>query len=344
MAPPSRPTLADIARKSGVGVATVDRVLNRRAPVKAATAQRVLDAAEALGFHATALLKRRLETAQERTLVFLLQKRSHSFYQALGQECARATRAAAAIRGRPVVHYLEDLSPGTVANRLLEVGAGADAVALVAADHPKVADAIDTLRTRGVPVFTLLSDLGTPARAGFIGIDHRKAGRTAAWAVARLARQPGQVGIFVGSHRYLGHELSEMSFRSYMREHAPAFYMLESLANFEDNHFAHETTLDLIRRNPELVGLYVAGGGVEGVIDALRDSGAYRRIVVVCNELTPETRAALIDGVVDLVIATPVSLLADRAVERMIEAVREGERSLAQQSLLAFDLYLPENI
>ncbi|MGI9435856.1 MAG: LacI family DNA-binding transcriptional regulator [Geminicoccaceae bacterium] len=43
-----RITLKDIADQAGVGVATVDRVLNGRAPVSAKTAARVLQAAETL--------------------------------------------------------------------------------------------------------------------------------------------------------------------------------------------------------------------------------------------------------------------------------------------------------
>ncbi|SQC27397.1 LacI family transcriptional regulator [Klebsiella pneumoniae] len=43
-------TLADIAREARVGVATVDRVLNKRAAVKESTARRVLEAARRLGF------------------------------------------------------------------------------------------------------------------------------------------------------------------------------------------------------------------------------------------------------------------------------------------------------
>ena len=41
-------TLADIAREARVGVATVDRVLNKRAAVKESTARRVLEAARRL--------------------------------------------------------------------------------------------------------------------------------------------------------------------------------------------------------------------------------------------------------------------------------------------------------
>ena len=55
-----RPTVSDLASAAGVSVATVDRVLNQRHPVREGTADRVLRAAEAIGYHATSLLKQRL--------------------------------------------------------------------------------------------------------------------------------------------------------------------------------------------------------------------------------------------------------------------------------------------
>src|SRR3989339_2119203 len=42
-------TISDIARHAGVGTATVDRVLNKRAGVNAETTQKVMDAINALG-------------------------------------------------------------------------------------------------------------------------------------------------------------------------------------------------------------------------------------------------------------------------------------------------------
>ena len=346
-----RPTVRDVAARAGVSVATVDRVLNRRAPVKEVTARRVLDAAQAIGFHASALMQRRIEERrEERTLGFLLQRQSEAFYQHLGSALARATRDAATIRGRPIVEHLDDLTPARVAERLRQLTERSDAVAIVAADHPKITEAVEASQERGVPVFALLSDISAPGRRGFLGIDHRRAGRTAGWAVTRLAGGTGtpdraaKVGILIGTHRYLGQELCEISFRSYMREHAPEVRVLDALMSLEHSHFAQETTLDLLRREPDLVGLYVAGGGMEGVIGALREHGGHENLVVVCNELIPETRAALLDGVVDLVIATPVELLADRAIDAMVAAIEGRTADIPLQTHLPFELFIAENI
>src|SRR4051812_28546724 len=93
-----RPTIADLAQVSGVSIATVDRVLNRRLPVREDTAQRVVAAAESIGYHATGLLKQRLVQAPQRTFGFLLQKRNDDFYRALAAELTAATTAASFVR------------------------------------------------------------------------------------------------------------------------------------------------------------------------------------------------------------------------------------------------------
>jgi LacI family transcriptional regulator len=180
-----------------------------------------------------------------------------------------------------------------------------------------------------------------------VGVDGRKSGRTAAWAISRLARRAGEIGVFVGSHRYLGQETSEISFRSYLREHAPRFRVLDTLVNLEDTQLAHEATLEMLARHRDLVGIYVAGGGVAGIIRALREEARPGRIVTVCNELTAEHRAALIDGIVSLVLDTPLARIAETAVAAMLqalEAARSGAVMAANQFALPFDLYTPENV
>lgn len=342
-----RPTIADLARAASVSVSTVDRVLNGRDPVRPATAEKVLAAAEAIGFYATGLIRQRLgKDRPDRTLGFLLQQRSRPYYRLLGEALQEAVRTSSTVRGRAVIEFMDDLTPGAVADRMLKLGADVDAVAVVAADHPHVTQAIDRLHGRGVPTFAFISDLTAQARAGYVGLDNWKVGRTAAWAVSNLCRTPGKVGIFVGSHRYLCQDVCEASFRSYIREHAPEFQLLEPLTSLEDPRYAHENTLDLLKRNPDLVGLYVAGGGVEGVIRGLRDQGedVFRRIVTIGHEITDETRSALIDGVLKLVLSHPVKALADAMVEAMIRATDTGSRDLAAPGSVPFDIYTAENL
>ena len=326
-----------------MSVATVDRVLNRRLPVREDTALRVVAAAESIGYHATGLLKQRLTEVKPCTLGFLLQKRD-DFYRALANELLNATKSATFVRGKAVVEFMDELVPSFIAAKIREIAPRVDVLAIVAVDHPLVSEAVEEVVASGKPVFTLLSDLTTPARSGHIGVDGRKAGRTAAWAISRLAKKPGKIGILLGSHRYLNQETAEISFRSYMRENAPQFQLLEPLVNLDDQRIAYEAVEDMISTNADLVGIYMAGGGMEGLVRALRDENAGSRIIAVCNELIPITRSALIDGTIDLVLATPATLVASRAVEAMAHAAATERTESGLPILLPAEIFLSENI
>jgi LacI family transcriptional regulator len=340
-----RPTIADLAATARVSVATVDRVLNRRHPVREVTARRVLEAAEALGYHATPLLRSRVQERYKPCgMGFLLQRESSPFYQQLARHLEAAAQSLAGQESRPLIEFVGELDAATIVERMQSLSRRVDALAVVSVDHPRVTEEVERLHRKGLPTFTLLSDLSASLRAGYIGLDARKAGRTAAWAITRLSRKPGSVAIFVGSHRYLDHDTREISLRSYLREFAPDFGLLEPLVDLEQPAVAYDAALILLRRHPELVGIYSAGGGTDGIIEALLETRRSKDVVLVCNELTPSIRSALIDRVVDLVIATPIQALADRTVRAILDAVATPATFPVVQVMLPFELYGPENI
>jgi LacI family transcriptional regulator len=162
------------------------------------------------------------------------------------------------------------------------------------------------------------------------------------WAIAGMCASPGPVGIVVGNHRYRCQELNESGFRSYCREHATAFSLLEPVQTFEDNSIARDVTEQLLRREPDLVALYVSGGGMPGVLEALRSSGRGRSIVTVGYEMTEHTRLGLIDNILAMVLAHPIQRLAMDAVSHIFKEVSGGANPT--KKLLSFDIFGPENI
>lgn len=348
-----RPTLTAVADAAGVSTATVDRVLNSRLPVREATALRVIQAAERIGYHAAHLMRDRLPRAAEgapKRLGFCLQKRRSPFYQALAQALRDAVQRQTNGRGLAVIEFVDDLEPAAIAEELLALGRRCDALGVVALDHPHVNGAIATLHAEGHPCVALLTDLSAPQRLGCVSIDNRQRGRTAAWAIRRLSRGEGEVGVFVGSHRYLGQESSEMAFRAALRELAPGLTVLDAQVNLEDEQMAFEATVGLLQRHPHLVGLYdSAGGGAVGIVRALRearvDERPGRHIVLVCHELTPAHRIGLVDGVIDLVIQTPIHSLSDTAVRVLLQALTPGHTVVhGQPHVLPFEIYTSENV
>jgi LacI family transcriptional regulator len=335
-----------VAKASGVSVATVDRVLNQRAQVREPTARRVLEAAQSIGFHGAPLIARRLRTHQKTmTFGFVLQRRTDVFYQELSAALHAAVANNEAVVGRVVVEFIDELSPQQIAGALRKVGDQADAIAVVAVDHPHISEAIEHLSVEGIPTFAILTDLTASACAGYIGRDNRKEGRTAAWMIDRTAGAAGgAVGIIIGSHRYLCQETAEISFRSYFREHAPRFQVMEPIVNLEDPRIAFEATGELLAEHPSLAGLYICGGGADGVIQAMREYVPRVRPTIICNELTAATRAGLIDRILTMVISTPVHSLAHRTVAAMVGRVAQPVLERSAHTLVPFDIFVSENV
>ncbi|WP_168878966.1 LacI family DNA-binding transcriptional regulator [Rhizobium sp. P28RR-XV] len=343
----SRPTIADLAKAANVGISTVDRVLNGRDPVRPQTAERVLLAAERIGFHGVTAIKRRLENDKPVIKFGFLLKQSHrKLYQMWGEVLTKAVEAYPDAHGRAVVRFDDELAPERTADALLALSREVDAISIITSDHPQVNHAVDGLEAEGIPLFTMISDLTAPGRAGYVGNDCVKKGRTAAWFIDNVNSAPGKVGVFVGSHRYLSQELCEMGFRSYFRESASEFQMMETLGTLEEPQIAYELTQRLLRTEPNWVGLYVAGGGVTGVMRALREDGgpAAKRLVVVAHELTNETRAGLAEGLIKVVLSHPAKLLADTLVRAMAEAMDTHRTSTVSQHILPFEIHTAANI
>jgi LacI family transcriptional regulator len=340
-----RPTIADLARIAGVSVSTVDRVINGRNPVRRKTAEKVQAAAQQLGFHATGLIVRRLHPNKPAvTMGFLLLQKTRPFYRIVAEALGQAAAGYAPAKILVKIVHVESLEPSAVASGIERLGQTVDALAVVAANHPLIASAINLLHERGVPVFGLISEVSADVPVGYVGLDNFKAGRTAAWAIANLCREPGPIGVIVGSHRFRCQDLNEMGFRSYFREHAPEFALLEPVASLEDAGYAAEITRELLLRSPKLAGLYVAGGGVSGVISVLRESGRSKSIVAVGHDLTPHTRSGLIDGSLKMIISHPIERMARCTIEAMFGAIGAASPRTAIQEVLPFDLQTPESI
>lgn len=337
-----RATIQDLAEEAGVSVSTIDRILNGRDKVRAGTAERVLAAAEALEFYALPALRKRLRVDQPRVrLGFLLQQSHRTFYRLI----ADALVEAAANSQEPVevvVEHLDDLSPESVAERMLALGGSVQAIAVITAEHARVSSAIEALSAKGVATYGLISELTSSCGTGYIGLDNWRVGRTAGWAITGLSKRQGRVGILVGNHRYRCQELNETGFRSYCREHAPGFSLLEALQTFEDNTVAREITEQLLRREPDLVGLYVSGGGMKGVLQALETAGKGSDLIVVGHEITDHTRIGLMDNLLSMVFAHPIKRLAADAISQMQNDL--SEKIAPAKRILNFDIYGPENI
>lgn len=338
-----RPTIPDLAAAAGVSVATVNRILAGAQNVRAPTRALVQDAAERIGFYGLGAIQSRVAAARPRLRLGALLLQPHRpFYQNIA---AALREAAAGFSDAEIdlrIEFLEDLSPQNTADRAQALAAECQALCIVSAVHPTVTEAVSQIQAQGVTVFALVAPLSTTGQVPYVGLDNWKLGRTGAWAFDHLGRAPGKIGILVGNPRYRNQEMSEAGFRSYFREYAPDFVLLEPLSTFESADVAQDITEKLLASHPDLAGLYVNGGGVTGAIAAVRSAGRSGQVCVVGHDLTSITRAALLDGTMTMVLSHPLDGLAREAIDGMVRACAQPGKS--QTSVVPFDIYTRENL
>ncbi|MEL7461348.1 MAG: LacI family DNA-binding transcriptional regulator [Pseudomonadota bacterium] len=338
-----RPTITAVAQAAGVSTATVDRVLNGRGMVRPDTAAKVLAAAEDIGFYAAALIGHRLAPGKPRLRVgFLLQKSRQAFWQDFALAAEDAARRTSAFDARADVTFLQSQSPDDAVRAIEEMAGRVDAIAGTLVSHDRVTAAVDHAQAQGQPCFALLNDFAQGVRQSYIGMNNLKVGRVAAHMVATALTRRGKVAVFVGGSRWHGHALRETGFRSYFRETAPEITVLDTLINLETRQLTYEATLDLLARHPDLAGLYVAGGGMEGALAALREVRAPGDVALVVNELTPDSRAALADGYAAMAIATPLDAVCAHVFEFAGLSLTGDAPPAASQLFLRPGLILPE--
>jgi LacI family transcriptional regulator len=343
----TRPTIPDLAKAAGVSVATVNRVLAGTEKVRMPTRLLVQEAAEKIGFYGLGTIQAKVAASRPKyRFGFLLLQPHRPFYQ----NCAAAIREAAADTtnsGSDIevrIEFLDDLSPQNTAARALALGDECDSICITSAVHPVVIQAVETMQARGLPVFAFISQLSAAGLVHYVGLDNWKVGRTSAWAIESLCKEPGKIGILMGNPRYRNQEMNESGFRSYFREYAPNFTLMEPLPTFESSAIAQEMTEKLLSEHPDLMSLFVSGGGISGALTALRASDRAGKLVVVGYDLMDSTRAGLLDGTLSVVIAHPLRQLADELIKGMVRAALSPNDGVNHTRIVPFQIYTRENI
>lgn len=343
----NRPTIADLAEAAGVSVSTVNRILGGTTPVRGQTMQRVQNAAERIGFYGIGAIEDRLrKSSPHYRMGFLLQQSTRELYQLFNRKIVAACRSRRDEIVDPLVDFVDRLTPDNISSRLLALGKECDAVAVIAADHPLIGQTIRSLREMGKPVVSYITDQSSPERAAYVGADNWKLGRTAAWLIAQMTHGPGRIAVFIGNHRYQCQDVADASFRSYIREHAPQLLVEESRPTHEEPSEAYRMVTELLETTDDLVGIMIVGGGISGILQALRQTPEERRkgIRLICRDMGPETRKGLSEGLITAALCHPLEATSDLLVQTMIDVIEQENPGAPLHRTIPFEIITPENI
>lgn len=281
-----RPRIADVAHAAGVSTATVDRVLNRRTPVRGATARRVLRAAVALDYLSQAEVQI-LEAPRLLEFAFLLPRGGNPYFALLNQKARSfVERHRGEVRIRS--YFIDGFDPDELCRAMRRFARNADAVVFMAIDHPKVRQAVDELAAAGKKMITLISDISSARRHAFIGIDSYAAGRTAALLLGRfIGPRPGRVALIAASRIYRAHLEREVGFLGLLEERFPHLSVIGTREGHDSREENYHHARSLPSEYPDIRGVYNVGGSSDGIGRALTETGRAEQVVFIGHGLTP---------------------------------------------------------
>jgi LacI family transcriptional regulator len=338
-----RATIEDVASEAGVSVATVDRVLNGRAAVRPQTVERVEKAIRRLNYQPDRLAAR-LARAREYRFCFVLPEGTNAFMAALAD--AVRIEAKRMVQEKVIIdlRHTDVFSADALTETLDQIGPIYDGAAVVALDHPKVREAINALSDRGVAVVTLVSDVPNSKRIHYVGIDNSSAGRTAATLMGRyLAGRKGKVGLIAGSLSLRDHVERQFGFEQVMLHEYPELTLLPVREGRDDMVRVQAVAAQLLSENDDLIGLYNVGAGAPGIVKALEKSGRAHKVVFITHELTDDTRHALIDGTIDIIINQDAGHEVRSAI-RVLTSKADKVPLVDSMERIRIDIYLRDNI
>jgi LacI family transcriptional regulator len=333
-----RPRIIDIALQAGLSTATVDRVVNGRSGVREKTVRRVEEAIVQLARAAPRPTVIPAVSSGLRVDVVIAGQAGFA-NDVLSQEL----RQAAGELGLSLnLTYPKRMNPGALVEALnASRTRGSDGVVVQAVDHPSVREAVGDLKAAGIPVVAILTNLPDADLLGYVGLDNRVAGRTAGLLMGRLCRRPGEVAVFTGGNLYRNHEEREIGFRSVIRGDFNELSLLPECLGYDDPERNYRLAAGLLAGHAGLVGIFNVGGGNRGIERALLESGRGREVVYVAFNLTPLTRAALLQGTIDAVVHQDMAGSARRALGAIIDHARGREVSIAPTRL---EIVMRENV
>lgn len=336
-------TISEIARLAGVSRGTVDRVLHKRGKVRPEVAERVekLIASYHYAPNPAAMMLKRSE--KPLTFGVLLPPLENAFYYDIIAGIEQAEAHYAQYRVTVRVFHLQALTPAcqiqAIETLLKE---GIDGLILIAIGAPEMTLYMKQL-PKQLPIVTYNTDFTSVERLCFVGQEHVSAGRTAGELICKMHRGEGKLMPLVSYNNILSHTQRVEGLCQALRERNSPLTVLPAMETEESDNTAYRIVSHLLKADPKVACIYVAGGGQVGASNALADSGRENEVMMVCHDLLPQTIEHLKQGVVDFTIGQQPELQGYMPVRILYEYLTLGRLPEQEHYYTSIDVLLQGN-
>lgn len=278
--------IKDIARELGVSIGTVDRALNGKPDISAATRARVLDLAKRLGYTPN-LAARYLQSRKPVRISVHLPRRIALFWDALRDGIREAAAPFA-----PALHVdyrsYPRLGDGDIPLLEEAIADGTDGLIIAPGNPTALAPHLREAARRNIPVVCVVTDAPDSPRLLSVSADPFTVGAVAGELLGRFTPATGQVGFFTGWLATQDHADKLRGFVSSLSAASPGLSIGPIIEAHDDEREAHQRARAVLRAHPHLKGLYVSTVNSMPVLRAAEEEGRLDGLTVITTDLFPE--------------------------------------------------------
>lgn len=312
-----RVTIKQIAEMAGVHRSTVDKVLHDRVGVSDEVRSKVRRIIEEVGYESNMLGKALYYQKHKITIAAILLEVDALPEIRRGIEAAYRDYRDFNIEMRYyVVKYPEvEEQADLLRMQLKKKVAG---VIVCPMRHPRVREAIDQLIAADIPVVTANLDIKESKRLCCVGQDMEKAGRVAGRLMGEFLHHKGKVAVVISTRDLLSISKRQSGFVDFIEEREPGIAIVRTVETREDPVVAFQRTVEMLKAERELDGIFITCGCVSEICRAVKAVGR-QGLAIVSFERYAKIEALLQDGTVTCTISSDLVAQGYQAVKVLFE-------------------------
>jgi LacI family transcriptional regulator len=282
-----RAGIREIAEAVGISIGTVDRALHGRGGVHPKTREKILKAASRLNYTPN-LAARNLKLNRHVRLGVYLPEQIASFFDPLRSGILAASEAYSSARVEVALHAYPRLSEGDAALMEKTDWRQFDGIILAPGNSVEFSAIAREAAQREKPLVYVATDPVRAPRLSSIAVESAISGGIAAELLGQILPGRRKVAVITGSLRIQDHAEKLRGFAASLATLSPHLSLLPAVESHESPRDAHKAALSLIRKHPDLGGIYINTANSPPVMQALQESDKLGNIRVIATDFFPE--------------------------------------------------------
>jgi len=337
-------TIRKIAEIAEVSKTTVDKVLNDKPGVSDKVRARVKKIIDDLDYTPNAVARALNYQKNPTIFAVIIPKEDNPFYHSVKEGMKSASKEMETY-GMKVEYY--HVSGFKVEEEIAIVnylkGKKISGLAIRSLNDEKLRKALNSLIKSGIPVVTFDTDIPNIDRLAFVGEDQNKSGKIAAELMSKLIGDKGKAAVIIGSMGIEGHRLRYEGFRNFLKE-TTNIEVAKEIETLEQDIITFEKTKELLAKNPDLNGIYVAASSAKQVCKAVYQDKETSKIKIITYNFTDEIRELIEEGKVDFTIGISPYQQGEKVIKTLADYTFKKEDPQSKEIRVPITIGIKSNI